>query len=211
MLAETGTRKNYTFTNTWFQQTADLEIWVHLFHTIMPRRLLEVGCYEGQATTWMIEQCGKFGHSVSMTCVDTWEGSKEIPADAMRGVEERFDANTALAIGHSQVPVTFQKIKQRSSSALPRLLSEGQRFDLIYVDASHTAPDVLSDAVDGFRLLREGGAMIFDDYMWYQEQHGQEDALNMPKPAIDAFVNLNFRKLVLVHIADQLALIKTND
>jgi hypothetical protein len=53
--------------------------------------------------------------------------------------------------------------------------------------------------------------MIFDDYVWCMEPHGQEDALNMPKPAIDAFVNINARKLQVMHISGQLALMKTHD
>ena len=37
---------------------------------------------------------------------------------------------------------------------------------MIYVDGSHQAPDVLSDAVVGFKLLKNNGIMIFDDYGW---------------------------------------------
>ncbi len=42
----------------------------------------------------------------------------------------------------------------------------GQVFDVVYVDASHMAGDVLSDAVLAWKLLAPGGIMIFDDYAW---------------------------------------------
>jgi predicted O-methyltransferase YrrM len=97
----------------------------------------------------------------------------------------------------------------KSTKALPMLIAQGSRFDFIYVDGSHTAPDVLSDAVDCFRLLDEGGALIFDDYVWHMEPPGSRTRSTCPSPAIDAFVNLNRRKIKLLHISDQLALIKT--
>lgn len=70
-------------------------------------------------------------------------------------------------------------------------------FDLIYIDGSHRAADVLIDAVMSFQLLRIGGMMIFDDYIWTMEPQGQEDLLNMPKPAIDAFTSIFARKIRL--------------
>jgi SAM-dependent methyltransferase len=198
----------YTFTNDWFQQSATIPIWDRIIESVKPQHILEVGCYEGRATTFLIERCASFGN-LFMTCVDTWGGAVDLPEDRMKGVEARFDQNIKAALGWSQWPVTFQKIKATSSQALPELIAGGRAFDFIYIDGSHTAPDVLTDAVDAFRLLRVGGAMIFDDYVWCMEPHGKEDALNMPKPAIDAFVNMFARSLQLVHIAGQLSLLKT--
>lgn len=57
-------------------------------------------------------------------------------------------------------------------------------FDVVLVDASHQAHDVMSDAVLAFPLLKEGGVMIFDDYQWDKLVH----AYDRPKIAIDAFV-----------------------
>jgi predicted O-methyltransferase YrrM len=200
----------FNFTNDWFHQSAVVEVWDQIIDAVKPAKILEVGCYEGRATTFMIERCVKFC-PVSITCVDTWGGSIDLSGTMMEGVEQRFDENVAIALEQAGGEAVLKKMKTFSCKALPYLLSEGKRFDLIYIDGSHTASDVLSDAVDGFRLLREGGAMIFDDYVWCMEPHGSEDALNMPKPAIDAFVNLYARKLQVVHISGQLALRKTHD
>ena len=68
-------------------------------------------------------------------------------------------------------------------------------FDFIYIDGSHQAPDVLSDAVLGFKLLKIGGVMAFDDYIWQEDLPTGKDPLRCPKPGIDAFVNINMRKL----------------
>jgi hypothetical protein len=79
------------------------------------------------------------------------------PPEVMQGVERRFDSNTKAALEWSG-STTLHKIKAKSTKALPLLLSEGKRFDFVYIDGSHVASDVLQDAVDCFRLLREGGA-----------------------------------------------------
>ncbi len=80
------------------------------------------------------------------------------------------------------------------------------------MDGSHQAPDVLADAVFAFPLLKVGGLMIFDDYLWSMELPGQQDSFNMPKPAIDAFVNIYQRKVrVLSAPLYQLYVMKTAD
>jgi hypothetical protein len=56
---------------------------------------------------------------------------------------------------------------------------------------------VLLDAVLAFQLLRVGGLIIFDDYLWEHDPTTPPDHYELPKPAIDAFVNINRRKLKL--------------
>ena len=50
-----------------------------------------------------------------------------------------------------------------SAMELPKLLTEGQRLDLIYVDGSHLFEDVFVDAYFSSRLLNQGGVIAFDD------------------------------------------------
>jgi len=50
-----------------------------------------------------------------------------------------------------------------SSLELPKLIGEGARFDLVYVDGSHLVEDVFVDAYFVTRLLTEGGVVAFDD------------------------------------------------
>ena len=57
---------------------------------------------------------------------------------------------------------------------------------------------MLTDAVLAFQLLRVGGIIIFDDYLWRLEPDGRQDPLNMPKPAIDLFINIFQRKLRVI-------------
>ena len=191
--ATTPRGRSLLFSQDWFSH--HIPSWEKILSRVRPLRLIEIGCFEGRATTYMIQRCSDFG-PLTLCCIDTWSGSVDLSSAQMAGVEDRFDSNVALAISKVTHPVTFRKLKHPSSSALIQLLSTGERrFDLVYIDGSHTAPDVLLDAVLAFRLLRIGGIMILDDYLWTMEPQRSVDLLNTPKLAIDAFTSIYMRKL----------------
>ena len=50
-----------------------------------------------------------------------------------------------------------------SSVELPKLIGEGRRYDLVYVNGSHLFEDVFVDVYYASRLLSEGGVMAIDD------------------------------------------------
>lgn len=184
---------SYEFTADWFSR--NIPVWQTLIARLKPARILEIGSFEGRSTAYLIENAG-LHQPLEICCVDTWQGGVEHDRDAMGEVERRFDHNVAVARRRARHAAEVRKIKKLSTQALAELLARGERpFDLVYVDGSHQAPDVLADAVLGFQLVRVGGLMIFDDYLWHLEPRGSQDLLTMPKPAIDAFVNLYQRKL----------------
>ncbi len=182
-------------TNAWFENTAR-PVWDNLIPRINPQRVLEVGSFEGASTMYLIQTLARL-HPLEIHCVDTWDGGVEHADIDMRSVEARFAHNVRWAMASAPNPVNLQLHKGFSDIGLARLLASGgaEYFDFVYIDGSHQAPDVLCDAVLGFKLLKPGGVMAFDDYLWSEALPGGKDPLRCPKPAIDAFVNLNFRKL----------------
>ncbi|MEN6543994.1 class I SAM-dependent methyltransferase [Parvibaculum sp.] len=194
--AQTSSRE-YVFTTRWFELNAK-NLWDRLIPQVNPRKILEIGSFEGASACYMIDKLGP-NHALELHCVDNWEGGIEHQNRAldMSATEQRFHDNISRAIAASPNPVDLVIHKAYSDQALAKLLTEGKAgyFDFIYVDGSHQAPDVLYDAVVGFKLLRIGGTMAFDDYLWSDQQAKSKDPIRMPKPAIDAFVNLNLRKL----------------
>lgn len=188
--------EEYQFTSDWF--SSNIPVWKSLIDDIKPARILEVGSFEGRSTCYLIENCSKFG-PVEIYCVDTWEGGVEHDKDSMGEVERRFDYNSALAGRRATHAASVTKLKKTSTEALSEMIARRDAaFDFVYIDGSHQAPDVLADAVLAFKMLRVGGIMIFDDYLWGLGPAGQQDPLNMPKPAIDAFVNMFQRKLRII-------------
>jgi predicted O-methyltransferase YrrM len=182
----------YEFTNRWFESKAK-NIWIQLLPKFQPKRILEIGSYEGASTCFLIEFLSKNGGG-EIHCIDTWEG----------GIEHK-NGGTA-EINMSEVELRFRKNvecffhKGYSNVELVRLLNKLNQgyFDFIYIDGSHQAPDVLMDAVLSFNLLKKGGLMAFDDYLWSEPLAGGPDLLRCPKPAIDAFTNIFFRKIKII-------------
>lgn len=203
---------DFVFTNRWFETTAK-GVWDALIPQIRPKTILEIGSYEGNSACYLIENCAQ-ATPIELHCVDTWQGGVEHAGLDMQSVEARFRHNTALAISRASHPVSLHVHKEYSHLCLAKLVAEGRlgHFDLIYVDGSHQAPDVLSDAVLAFHLLKVGGYLIFDDYLWAENLPYGKDPLRCPKPAIDAFVNIYFRKIRLVSAPlSQLYAQKTSD
>ncbi len=191
-----GEKKTLVFSQDWFEITRPT--WEKLFLLGQPSRVLEVGSYEGASACFSIRQVASF-RPLEIHCVDTWEGGidhQEAGVD-MVSVYERFQSNTANMIAGMPHPVQLTVHKGYSDIELAKLFAEGKSnyFDFIYIDGSHQAPDVLADAVLGFKLLKVGGIMGFDDYLWQEELPYGRDPLRTPKIAIDAFTNIYCRKI----------------
>lgn len=193
-------QSKYTFTNDWFDESAR-EVWDRLVPATRARKILEIGSYEGASTCYLIDNLSIFG-GIEIHCVDHWlGGSDHTDLDIeMRAVETRFNDNVRMAIANAPNPVDLHIHKQDSLQAMAGLLVAGKRdyFDFIYVDGSHIASDVLADAVLAFSLLKTGGVLVFDDYLWTEDLRYGRDILRCPKAAIDAFINLNFRRLSII-------------
>ena len=197
----------YQFTKDWFAWAP--EVWKQLIPH-MPgepgkRMFLEIGSFEGRSTVWIMENMMQKGDS--LYCIDTWEGGEEHGAEDMDTVFMRFRANVQAArektgiksVGHS---------RQNSVEGLAELILEwAGTYDFIYIDGSHIAKDVLTDACMAWPLLKPKGIMVFDDYMWGDPR----DILHRPKPAIDAFTNIFAEEAEIVHVGYQLVVRKKGE
>jgi hypothetical protein len=194
----------YDFTAFWFDEAA-LDKWKEVLPVLQPTKVIEVGSYEGRASTFLLESAPEL---VELYCIDTWQGGVEhrkggSAESDMDEVYKRFinNINVALAIRKTKgLPDCKVFImKDRSDKALAKLFIQEVKADLVYIDGSHQAPDVLCDAVLGWRLLGPRGLMIFDDYPWHEvREDGDIDILRCPKIAIDAFTQIYFKKFRII-------------
>ena len=167
----------YKFTQDWF--THNIPSWEHRLIPMFGRpnlSALEIGCFEGRATVWLLENM-LTDPSSQIVCIDSFLGGQEHDDKTMEGVEERFRHNTAKF--KSQVKL----LKGNSLDELMLIYHTGHKFDLIYVDGSHKGKDVMADAIMADKLLKPGGVLIFDDYEWSPPFEEYET----PRPAIDSF------------------------
>ena len=191
-------RDAYEFTTDWLRY--NLANWRKIFSENRIETILEIGSYEGRSTCWMIETLG--AHTdLEVSCVDSWSGGDEHQVggrfeSSMPDVERRFDNNIAIASAKATHKVTVKKYKNLSNLGLADLIAERRApyFDLVYVDGSHHAPDVLTDSIMAFQVLKVGGIMMFDDYLWRLDPH----ILKRPKIAIDSFLNVFQEKMLVM-------------
>jgi len=188
----------YKFTKDWFSWAPP--VWEHLIPMLPERKkFLEIGAFEGRATTWIVENMMEDGGEI--VCIDTWEGGEEHVNGEMTGAEDRFDYNHKKL--HKKFPSRYvQKHTGKSHFALTCVSGN---FDFIYIDGSHIAKDVLTDACMAWPLLKKDGIMVFDDYLWGDMSRPN----HVPKPAIDAFVNIFIEELKIVHVGYQYIVRKT--
>jgi len=182
------------FTNNWFQQ--NIPSWKYIFSKIInPNNEvhgIEIGSYEGQSTCWIADHVLIHPKS-TLTCIDTFKGSIEHQTDILRGLKDRFNENIRTTGRENQINV----FEEYSFNKLIKLNQENIRVDFIYIDGSHIASDVLTDAVLSLNLLKKGGVMIFDDYTWRYDKNPINPIMS-PQIAINSFLTINYNKLEIL-------------
>jgi len=153
------------FTEDWF--TNNIPNFEKCMAAMPEKKLfLEIGSYEGRSTCWLLEN--GLTDKGSIVCIDPFPNLSE--------VEARFWSNVHATQGSEQKVTLFKK---PSYEALAEMIGHKYVFDFIYVDGSHAPDAALTDACMAWGLLRQGGIMLFDDYLYPEEQ---------TKDGIDAFL-----------------------
>lgn len=187
----------YEFTKDWFGWAPP--VWEKIVpHLPARRNFLEIGSFEGRSAVWIVEHMMEDGGEIY--CIDTWEGGEEHTPEDMEGTELRFH-NNITAVREAFPERKVSKLKGLSTQWVPSLICEKLEFDFIYIDGSHLAKDVLTDACMAWPLLKKGGFMVFDDYAWKPVGF---TLLQRPKLAVDAFVNMFEDELHIAHSGYQL-------
>ncbi len=156
-----------------------------LIGEIKPKIFLEVGVYQGMTSTFVAryfksndEYKDSYVISMDTWLLDlqfTWNGikSKHVKetqtASYFTGTSKRQGGYSTMYY-HFLMNCIKSKATDRiiplptaSQNGAMTLLSHGIRPDFIYVDASHSNPDVLIDYENFYTILRPGGVIAFDD------------------------------------------------
>lgn len=182
--------------------TLSMRAWEPLFEQLEGKkaRMLEVGSYEGMSACYALWRLP----DAHITCVDTFAGS---PEDAVLDIDLStlgavFERNIAL-VDASRV----RTLVGDSRRMLLELVEAEESFDLVYIDGSHLALDVLVDTAYAWQLVRKDGFLVWDDYEW--AGLGLDPVLR-PGVAIDAFLSLIDGKYELLRKRMQVVIRKTD-
>jgi Methyltransferase domain len=180
--------EGYTYTADWFSSNVP-SFWRHLkVLRGTPCSILEIGCFEGRASTWLLQNIAVSPDS-RLLCLDCNEQPLLWPNITQAGGEKRTEFRRGIS--------------RETLRTLPPAA-----YDFIYIDGAHSTIDVLEDAVLSFRLAKPGAIIAFDDYLWNDPQHNQ---LGVPKPAIDAFVAIYAKNIEVLESGYQIWLRKRTD
>ncbi|WP_440669364.1 class I SAM-dependent methyltransferase [Candidatus Pelagibacter sp. HIMB1483] len=148
------------FSNKWFLNNFSI------FNYFLPKDknakfdYLEIGCFEGLSSFYVLSKY----NAVNAFLIDVWDmpnsNSKTLSNDFDK-VEKAFDDNLS--------EYTFTKIKDDSVVSMRKLLKQDKSFDFIYIDGSHNGEDILSDAIEAFKILKKDGLIFFDDFLQYDK------------------------------------------
>ena len=179
----------YIFTVDWFSN--NIPIWNEFLKDYKNKQnlnFLEIGSFQGRSTVWLLENI-LTDPSSKITCIDTFEGSAEHIDNFKDDIKNLFDIfKHNIFKFKNKVNI----IKDKSQQALKQI---NEQYDFIYIDGDHKASSVLEDAIFSFPLIKPGGIIIFDDYLWF----GMKLLIDNPKPAIDAFLEIYGDKINILY------------
>ena len=186
--------KEKSFSNKWFLNNFDI------FSFFLPQdknskfNYLEVGCFEGLSSFFVLSEY----KAVDATLLDIWDmpnpNSKTLSHN-FNSIENTFDDNLSR--------FNFTKIKDDSVIAMRKLFKQNKSFDFIYIDGSHNGEDILSDAIEAFKILKKEGLIFFDDFL----QHDKNRALQSYE-GIEKFLTLYSSYLKIEYFQNNLVVRK---
>jgi SAM-dependent methyltransferase len=172
----------------WFSN--NIPIWDQVFDLAKLKgkeniKFLEIGCFEGRATNYLLENI-LTGEGSEIHVVDTFEGSRE---EAGMKWDDNYDFDALYNKFKRNVSKYEDKVKIHRGMSGDILKSDFEKdtFNFIYIDGSHTAYDVLQDAILAHSLLKVGGIIIFDDFGW--KDPNNLHPTNSPELGVTCFYN----------------------
>ena len=192
------------YTSDWFSNTIVNFEYIKFNHKSDFNRILEIGCHEGRSTCWMLQNM--LSDTGTITCIDPFANYHINPFTGEKPTEDRTWENR-FRVNTAEVKKPEQNIDVHVALSFPTLakfIVEQREFDFVYIDGNHCCDAVMADAVMAWSLLKPGGFMLFDDYLFEDEP----DVLDRGKIAIDAFCTSFSRQLDFYFINYQLAIRK---
>jgi len=184
----------YLFTTDWF--SSRIPVWRELLGHYRDRpnlHYLEIGVWEGRSVLWMLENV--LTH----------------PTAEATAVDIRLQHNYLCNVNRSGLDRKVRSLEGRSQVILRQLPLD--TYDIVYIDGSHAAADVLADLALTWELVKTGGIIILDDYEFTGAVGLGEPSRSLPielvpRFSVDAFITANRNHIEIVHRGAQIFLRK---
>ena len=144
-------------------------------------KFLQLGAFTGDASIWLCQNI-LTGNNTHLTDVDTWAGAPNEPIQTQMD----FDDVYATYIKKTDPYKNIFHTQKTTQKFLLDIHNGPYRYDFIYVDAHHTSASALLDSELSWPLLKSGGLMAIDDYLW---EHPDGIDIHAPKLGIAMFLD----------------------
>jgi len=157
---------------------------------------LEIGSFECLSVNYILHHFKK----CKLYAIDLW-GEANLNSDKLnvnfKQIDNRFDSNLSR--------YKFIKLKGDSVTKIRELIKKKIYFDFFYADGSHKGEDILSDAIECYKLLKKSGYIIFDDI------NASNKSLNLkPFEAFDLFYKIHKKKIEIKYLGNKSVIQKIN-
>ena len=146
---------------------------------------LEIGSWEGNSAMFVLKNF----NTKSVTCVDIWDLNDDAHKDKQLENFKNFQSNLV------EFKDRFLFYKNTSNEFF---LNNKEKYDVIYIDGWHEAPQVYEDINNSWNCLNENGIIICDDY-FYGDIINNKDS-NLPANSINKFILENKNKLKIINV-----------
>lgn len=181
---------------TWFEITAKENFEAAFLPASNQPNLkyLQLGVFRGDASVWLMENVLTHPSS-KLTDVDSWKSDSPELAE--------YDMSQVFGEYLDRVQQYSTRLEVKMQDTLDFLahaiIYRPLEYNFIYIDADHAAVSTLENAVMSYRLLKPGGIMCFDDYLW-KSKHGM---LHEPQMAIDVFKMVYGDRMMVLNVGAQ--------
>jgi predicted O-methyltransferase YrrM len=169
--------KNYDFLVDWFSHNKKHLDLFFSHNKDKIKDILEIGSWEGMSAVYFLENLELDTMTLIDPCPDhsyrSW-----IPKEQFEKIKDKDLNQYNRLIKNLNETGQFDKCiiyRNTSFAILPQLLEKS--YDLIFIDGVHTPEYVEFELSNGYKLLRDNGFILFDDYKMTNELKNKIDEL----------------------------------
>lgn len=160
---------------------------------------VEIGVFQGYCTfnltALMVKQDIEYKHYA----IDPFTTSEDLSTEVISEAEKIFREN----LKNFEYSDNISLMNMESTKALVNLIKHGIKADLIYIDGSHTAINVLQDLVLSWQILNPGGIILCDDSngSWMYKDKLNYKPVNMsPRLAVENFIQCFWNEIQILDL-----------
>src|SRR5574343_9833 len=161
--------------------------------------VVELGVFQGYFTFNMTHMMAPNKPNYTHYAIDPFDTSEDLDRETIANALDCFEDN----LQNSEYSDHIKFIRVTSHGGLYFLKERCVQADLIYIDGSHMASDVLQDLVLSWNILNKGGVILCDDSggSWmYADKNGYKPVQKSPRLAVENFIQCFWDKIEIIDL-----------